>query len=75
MLAFRYIGLVKIRVAIYVAQLAESFKFQFVLTAAILAQFNGARFNNGFKMCQTIFDYSIFFTHMSKGLRSQPPIA
>ena len=52
-----HIGLVKIRVGIYVAQLTKNELLNFSLLSQWLFLPNSLRleFNNGFKICQTIF--------------------
>ena len=55
--AFLHIGLVKIRVGIYVAQLTKNELLNFSLFSQRLFSPESLRleFNNGFKICQTIF--------------------
>ena len=64
-------GLVKIRVAIYVAQLAKNERLNFELFSQqlFLPKLLGLEFHNGFKICQTIFLLQHVFTPMSRGLR------
>ena len=52
-----HIGLVKIRVAIYVAQLAknELLNFELFSQKLFVPKLLGLEFHNDFKICQTLF--------------------